>query len=92
MSTAEDTYQTLQQTSVPRLMFYFNTNKPQFFFFWRNTSCIRKPQVISGEGADPLMHPPPRSTPVIYSTSCINSGQETSYEYFSLHKTYQTEC
>ena len=33
-------------------------------FFWQNTSCIRKPQVISGgEGAHPL-HPPPRSAPV----------------------------
>ena len=32
-------------------------------FFWQNTSCIRKPQVISGgEGAHPL-HPPPRSAP-----------------------------
>ena len=32
-------------------------------FFWWNTSCIRKPQVISGGvggGAHPL-HPPPRS-------------------------------
>ena len=34
-------------------------------FFWQNTSCIRKPQVISwgeGRGAHPL-HPPPRSVP-----------------------------
>ena len=32
-------------------MFHFNTNKPQsffsFFFFLQNTSCVRKPQVIS---------------------------------------------
>ena len=33
-------------------MFGFNTNKPQsffpfFFFFLQNTSCVRKPQVIS---------------------------------------------
>ena len=27
-----------------------------------NTSCIRKPQVISGGGAHPLL-PPPRSAP-----------------------------
>ena len=27
----------------PRLMFYFNTNKPQFFLFLHNTSCFRKP-------------------------------------------------
>ena len=35
-------------------------------FFLQNTSCIRKPQVISrgGGGAHPL-HPPPRSTPAI---------------------------
>ena len=46
-----------------RLLLYFNTNKPHRFF-WQNTSCIRKPQVISGWGgaAHPL-HPPPRSAP-----------------------------
>ena len=40
-----------------RLLLYFNTNKPHnfFFFFWQNTSCIRKPQVISGGGG---MHTP----------------------------------
>ena len=52
MWTAENTYQTIQQTSVPnyhfllrltwilqpRLMFYFNT---------KNTSCIGKPHAIS---------------------------------------------
>ena len=39
-------------------------------FFWQNTSCIRKPKVISGGGggggAPPPphpLHPPPRSTP-----------------------------
>ena len=43
--------------------------------FWgHNTSCIRKPQVISGAGANPL-HPPPRSAPDIFhyhskKTSC----------------------
>ena len=47
-----------------RLLLYFNTNKPHSsFFFLQNTSCIRKPQVISGRGAHPL-HPPPRSAPV----------------------------
>ena len=46
-----------------RLLLYFNTNKPHSFFL-QNTSCIRKPQVISGgEGAHPV-HPPPRSAPV----------------------------
>ena len=32
------------------------------FFFLQNSSCIRKPQVISEGGAHPL-HPPPRSAP-----------------------------
>ena len=32
-------------------------------FFWQNTSCIRKPQVISGEGGAHPLHPPPRSAP-----------------------------
>ena len=47
-----------------RRLLYFNANKPHsfFFFFLQNTSCIRKPQVISGRGAHPL-HPPPRSAP-----------------------------
>ena len=34
-----------------RVLLYFNTNEPHsFFFFLQNTSCIRKPQVISGRG------------------------------------------
>ena len=33
-----------------RLLLYFNTNRPHIFFFWQKTSCIRKPQVISGGG------------------------------------------
>ena len=33
-----------------RLLLYFNTNKPDSFFFLQNTSCIKKPQVISGDG------------------------------------------
>ena len=45
-----------------------STSKPinhiVFFFFWQNTSCIRKPQVILGRGAHPL-HPPPRSAPAV---------------------------
>ena len=50
-----------------RVLLYFNTNKPHsfFFFFLQNTSCIRKPQVISGRGAHPL-HPPPRSAPALH--------------------------
>ena len=54
-----------------RLLLYFNTNKPLFL---QKTSCIRKPQVISGGGGGggaprpppphPL-HPPPRSAPAV---------------------------
>ena len=33
------------------------------FFFLQNTSCIRKPQVISGGGGAHPLHPPPRSAP-----------------------------
>ena len=48
-----------------RLLLYFATNKPLSFFFWQNTSCIRKRQVISGGGGGvraPCTHPrdPPR--------------------------------
>ena len=37
-----------------------NTNKP---IFLRNTSCIRKPQVISGQGVAHPLSPSPRSAP-----------------------------
>ena len=48
----------------------------------QNTSCIRKPQVISGgEGGAHPLHPPPRSAPAsylihtsnFYLTSCLTS-------------------
>ena len=32
-------------------------------FCLQNTSCIRKPQDISGEGGAHPLHPPPRSAP-----------------------------
>ena len=45
------------------------------FHFLQNTSCIRKPQVISrGGGAHPL-HPPPRSAPVWLFLVVIISGE-----------------
>ena len=44
-----------------RLLLYFNTNKPHSFFF-QNTSCIRKPQVISGVGGG--CAPPAPSLPL----------------------------
>ena len=45
-----------------------------FFFFWQNTSCIGKPQVISGGGGGvhPL-HPPPRSAPDMTVKSEMNN-------------------
>ena len=36
-----------------RLLLYFNTNKTHSFFFLQNTSCFRKPQVISGRVRTP---------------------------------------
>ena len=45
-----------------RLLLYFNTNKPHrfffCFFFLQNTSCIRKPQVISVGGGGGGCAPP----------------------------------
>ena len=32
-------------------------------FFSQNTSCIRKPQIVSGGGGAHPLHPPPRSAP-----------------------------
>ena len=48
-----------------RLLLYFNTNKPHsFLFFLQNTSCIRKPHVISGGLRTPCTLPldPPLPT------------------------------
>ena len=50
------------RTGCTRLLLYFNSNK-QHSFFWQNTSCIRKPQVILGGGGAHPLHPPPRSAP-----------------------------
>ena len=59
-----------------RLLLYFNTNKPHSFFL-QNTSCIRKPQVISEGGVHPL-HPPPRSAPVYNSDGNYKSVSPTA--------------
>ena len=48
------------------LLLYFKTNKPHSFFL-QNTSCIRKPQVISGGGG---LCAPPAPSPWI--RPCIN--------------------
>ena len=37
------------------------------FFFLQNTSCIRKPQLISGRGGANPLHPSPRSAPANYN-------------------------
>ena len=51
-----------------RLLLYFNTNKPHSFFFLQNTSCIRKPQVISEGGGVrtpyTLLLDPPLTLPI----------------------------
>ena len=64
-----------------RLLLYFNTNKPHSFFFWQNTSCIRKPRVISGGGggAHPL-HSPPRSAPELAQSSSASSVHENQLQ------------
>ena len=46
--------------------------------FLQNTSCIRKPQIISGRGAHPL-HPPPRSAP---ETLSCNLNREAYFKTF----------
>ena len=52
------------ETRPSSLMNFGTANKPHICIFLRNTSCIRKSQVISGGGGHPL-HPPPRSAPVM---------------------------
>ena len=49
------------------LLLYFNTNKSHSFFL-QNTSCIRKPLVISRGGGPYPLHPPPRSAPACSSS------------------------
>ena len=65
-----------------RLLLYFNTNKPHsFFFFLQSTSCIRKPQVISGGGVctpctlplDPHLQLPLALTSYIFTGRLVRS-------------------
>ena len=45
-------------------LFSCSTSTPINHIVWQNTSCIRKPQVISGGGGGAhTLHPPPRSAP-----------------------------
>ena len=54
-----------------RLLLYFNTNKPHSFF-WQNTSCIRKPQVISGGGGVRTSSTLPLDPPPLSQFETIN--------------------
>ena len=62
-------------------LFSWSTSTPinHIFFFWQNTSCIRKPQVISGGGgvSHPL-HSPPRSAPDAIDARRCSESLETS--------------
>ena len=54
-------------------------------FFLQNTSCIRKPQVISERGGAHPLHPPPRSAPVLppdWSKKSCNSCFDVLRLYF----------
>ena len=77
------------RTGCTRLLLYFNTNKPYIyiyiFFFWQNTSRIRKPQVISGVGGGAPPHPPPRSAP-----ACSKSTLLLNFPSFSFFLSLNT--
>jgi len=62
------------------LLLYFNTNKPHsFFFFLQNTSCIRKPQVISGGGVHtPCTLPLDPSLRWLGSAASVNRNVESN--------------
>ena len=49
--------------------------------FLQNTSCIRKPQVISGGGGAHPLHPPPRSAPE-FSTLIIERKAHIYWKMF----------
>ena len=49
-------------------------------FFLQNTSCIRKPQVISGGGGAHPLHPPPRSAPVYFTLKAIQTSEYVESE------------
>ena len=67
-----------------RLLLYFNANKPHSIL--QNTNCIRKPQVISGEGAHPL-HPPPRSAPALeHINKCVFAHNDLETNHVVLEK------
>ena len=56
------------------------------YFFLQNTSCIRKPQVISGRGgggAHPL-HLPPRSAPGLTRKRTLPQDKNVTFQVFFL--------
>ena len=72
-------------------MLYFNTNKPHSFF-WQNTSCIRKPQVISGG----KVHTPctlPLDPPLLAGLKTRNPRTKCSFVKIGVLKftTHQTD-
>ena len=60
----------------------YSTPINHIFFFLQNTSCIRKLQVISGEGGAHPLHPPPRSAPANLVFSAIESSREENCSPF----------
>ena len=54
-------------------------------FFWLNTSCIRKPQVISGGGGAHPLHPPPRSAPAVETIRSLSNSEGDGYENVTLN-------
>ena len=60
------------------------------FFFLQNTSCIRKPQVILGEGGCAPLHPPPRSSPDLYSSSSAQLAGDTPSQGWKIVRIYKT--
>ena len=69
----------------------YSTSTPinHIVFFLQNTSCIRKPQVISGGGGAHPLHPPPRTAPVIITCLKAFRGNMTLVDiiyWFNLRK------
>ena len=57
-------------------MVYFNTNKTQSFFFFQNTSGIKKAQFIfgGGGGSVPTLHSSPWSDPPLAHPAKLRTG------------------
>ena len=59
-----------------RLLLYFNTIN-HIVFFWQNTSCIRKPLVISGGGGVRTPCTLPLDPPLVYTCFQTRTAQKT---------------